>query len=214
MPSIRVPLTIHESHRWISPLQWEPWCLVCNAPAETESSASLVNPRELVFVPPLLFWSSEHFDVSYPVCTRHRRMCSVLDWPARRGSIMSFISWLALPAIFWLVGVVGVIHFLPQLSAVSRQVLGVSLAIAFWGAMTIWYVAAIFVKPVRLSELRPTHITVTVRNKIAFLHIEAMGFSPSARTPDQDRETLALAPREKPRRKLQFKRGPDRSDLS
>jgi hypothetical protein len=153
MPTLRLSLQIHSGHRWNSPLKWEPWCLVCNAPAEGEASASLVDPNEFVFVPPLLFWSSEHFDVACPVCLKHQRMCNLLDWPARRGPIVAFVGWLVLPAALWLAGVVGVITFHPSLPVVGRQVLAVSLAIALWGSMSFWYIAAVFLKPVRLSKL-------------------------------------------------------------
>jgi hypothetical protein len=201
MPSIRVSLQIHRDHRWISPLHWEPWCLVCNAPAVGEACASLVNPNRFLMVSPFVFWSSERFDVSYPVCMRHRRMCNLLDWPARRGPIVSFVCWLVLPAIVWLACLIGVIVLLPNLAPLIRQVLGVSLAITLWGGMTFWYVAAIFLKPVRLSKLSSTHVTVTIRNKIAFLYIEGRNQAPNAGRPDQDWEK---SPPEKPRRGLQF----------
>jgi hypothetical protein len=214
MPTIRVPLQIHSGHRWISPLKWEPWCLVCNAPAESEVSASLVNPNEFVFVPPLLFWSSEHFDVSYPVCMKHRRMCNLLDWPARRGPIVSFVCWLLLPAVVWLACIIGVTTFHPGLPILVRQVLGVCLAAALWSGMAFWYAVTIFVMPVRLSKLSRTDVTVTVRNRIAFLHIESANQAPEAPRPDQEGEKIVLSPPEMPRRRLQFERGPGRSDLS
>jgi hypothetical protein len=204
----------HSGHRWISPLKWEPWCLVCNAPAESEASASLVHPNEFVLVPPLLFWSSEHFDISYPVCMRHRRVCNFLDWPARRGPIVAFVCWLLLPAVLWLACVIGVITSHPTLSVFARQALAVCIAIALWGGMTIWYAAAIYFKPVRLSQLSRTHVTVAVRNKIAFLHIEGTNWAPEARRPEQKSENIALAPPEMPRGRLGFRRGPGRSDVS
>jgi hypothetical protein len=172
VPSTRVSLMIHKSHRWISPLKWEPWCLVCNAPMEAEANASLVNPDTFLMVWPFVSWSSEHFVVSYPVCMRHRRMCNLLDWPSRRGAIVSLVCWLLLPAVIWLACVIGLIAFLPTLPVLTRQVLAMSLAILLWGGMTFWYAAAFFLKPVRLSKLRRTQITVTIRNKIAFMHIQ------------------------------------------
>jgi hypothetical protein len=159
---------------------------VCNAPAEIEASASLVNPNEFVFVPPLLFWSSEHFDVSYLVYMRHQRICNVLDWAARRRPIVSFVCWILSPAIAWLAGVVGVVTFHPGLPIVVREVLAVCLAVAFWGGMSFWHASAILVKPVRLSRLTRTHVTVAfaVRNRIAFLHIESAKQAPEATRPD------------------------------
>jgi hypothetical protein len=195
MPSIRVPLQIHRGHRWISPLSWEPWCLVCNAPMEGEANASLVNPNRFFSVSPFVFWSSEHFDVSYPVCMRHRMMCNLLDWPSRRGAIVSLVCWLLLPAVIWLACLIGLIAFLPNLAVLQRQVLAVSLAISLWGGMTAWYAAAFFLKPVRLSKLCRTHITLTIRNKIAFLHIQSVGRAAAAchpgRTTDRDRPIVA-----------------------
>jgi hypothetical protein len=138
---------------------------------EAEASASLVNPNKFLIVAPFVFWSSEHFDVSYPVCMRHRRICNLLDWPSRRGPFVSFLCWLFLPAVIWLACFIGVIAFLPDI-AVPRQMLAATLAILLWGGMTLWYAAAFFLKPVRLSKLHRTHITVTIRNKIAFLHIQ------------------------------------------
>jgi hypothetical protein len=178
---------------------------------EDEANASLVNPNQFLIVPPFVFWSSEHFDVSYPVCMRHRRMCNFLDWPSRRGAVVSLGCWLLLPAVIWLVCLIGVIAFLPNLPVLARQVLTVALAISLWGGMTFWYAAAFFLKPVRLSKLRPTHITVTIRNKIAFLHIQSADLNPPAKPPDQDWERSLFSPPEKPRRLLQFKRRSRRS---
>jgi hypothetical protein len=208
MPSIRVPLQIHSGHRWISPLSWEPRCLVCNDPMEGEANASMVNPNKFLTVSPLVFWSSEHFDVSYPVCMRHRRMCNLLDWPSRRGAIVSLVCWLLLPAVFWLAFLIGVIDFRPNLPVLARQVLAVALAISLWGSMTFWYSAAYFLKPVKLSKLSRTHITVTIRNKIAFLHVRNADMASTATPTYQDRAKSILSPPEQPSRRLQFKRHP------
>jgi hypothetical protein len=137
---------------------------MCGAPAEAEASASLVNPNKFLRVWLLVFWSSEHFDVSYPVCKKHRRICNLLDWPARRGSVVSSVWWLFLPAMIWLVCVIGMTNFLIPLPVLARQVLAVALAISLWGAMTCWYVAAIFLKPVRLTHLQNEAITLSIRS--------------------------------------------------
>jgi len=203
MPSIRVRLQIHNGHRWISPLSWEPWCLVCNAPMQAEANASLVNPNKFLIFFPFVLWSSEYFEVSYPVCSRHRRMCNLLDWPARRGAIVSCLCWLLLPAVIWLTCILGVMAFTSIVPVPARQLLAATLAILLWGGMTLWYLAALFLKPVRLSKLSRTHITVTIRNKIAFLHIQNAGL---ACTPSPPNEDLL--------RRLRFKRQPGTSDPS
>ena len=164
MPSIRVPLQIHCGHRWISPLRWEPRCVMCHAPTEAVASATLVNPNQFLRVWLLVFWSSERFVIVYPACRKHRRICGLLDWPARRGTIVSSVCWLLLPAVILLACVIGMTYLLPDLSVLVRQILVASLAIVLWSVMTVWYVAALLLKPVRLSGLRYETITLSIRS--------------------------------------------------
>jgi hypothetical protein len=165
MPSIRVPLMIHESHRWISPLPWEPWCVVCNAPAEEEATASLVSTnRVFIFLPLGTIWRSEQFSISYPVCLQHRKWCNLLDWPARRGIVLALLCWIVIPACLWLTCEIA-IGFLPQTLQNLWRLLGPEmLAILLWGGMTFWYAAAFFLKPVRLSNLSRRNVTVTIKS--------------------------------------------------
>jgi hypothetical protein len=88
---------------------------------EGETNASLVNPNKFILVVPSVFWSSEHFEVSYPVCMRHRRMCNFPDWLSRRGPIVSLLCWLLLPTVIWLACLVGVSALLPNLPVLARR---------------------------------------------------------------------------------------------
>jgi hypothetical protein len=85
------------------------------------------------------------------------------------------------------------IAFLPNITVLARRALALTLAISLWGGMTFWYFAAFFLKPVRLSNLSRTHITVTIRNKIAFLHIQGADL-PSAPPPNQEVGNNILSP--------------------
>ena len=174
MPSIRVPLTIHESHRWISPLPWEPWCVVCNTPAKEEATASLVSVnRILIFLSLGAIWRGEQFSISYPVCSQHRKWCSLLDWPARRGVVLAFLCWLFIPGLLLLACEIAVASLPSGLQSHLRFLVPV-LAFLLWGGMTVWYAAAFFLKPVRLSNLSTEDVTVTIKNKIAFQRIQGV----------------------------------------
>jgi hypothetical protein len=174
VPSIRIPLTIHKSHRWISPLPWEPCCVVCNAPAQGVATASLVSiNRIFIFLPLGAISRSDQFSISYPVCLQHRKWCNLLDWPARRGIILAFLCWLFAPGLLLLAGEIGIASLPSDLPNHLRFLVPI-LAILLWGGMTVWYTGALFLKPVRLSNLSSKHVTVTIKNKIVFQHIQGL----------------------------------------
>ena len=104
---------------------------------------------------------------------QHRKWCSLLDWPARRGVVLAFLCWLFIPGLLLLACEIAVASLPSGLQSHLRFLVPV-LAFLLWGGMTVWYAAAFFLKPVRLSNLSTEDVTVTIKNKIAFQRIQGV----------------------------------------
>ena len=165
MSSVKIPLQIAGSHRWVRPLKWDSRCVMCNREAVGEADASIVIPYnfDFLFYFPYVTWKSDEFSISYPVCARHRAWCDFLDWPARIGWILCSLCWLFVP-IFTFV-LTAILLASPTLPYYKIAAL---IAIVFWVFMTFWLMSALLFKPVRLSKPSKSHVVLTVDSDIAF----------------------------------------------
>lgn len=151
-------------------IKWPQICVICGGTATEKSKASCTvtrNPRYYVIA---LGWTTQTYDVSFPVCHKHKLRCSILDYPSKIGFINSFLFVVFVPTFVWVASVF-LVAWLLNLIGLREIIDSISGAIAGWSALFIYgsfffffFFSGLF-KPVKISITKEDFIKIHIRNK-------------------------------------------------
>ena len=99
--------------------------------------------------------------LSYPVCRRHKRLCTLLDRPAKWGFVGSFVALVLIPMIP--LGVITIV------AAGFAELKGDALSLLFWitavlvyGGMAAFFIFAATRKPVKLLKVKKNAFKIKI----------------------------------------------------
>ena len=161
MGSIRLSLASGQG------LLWPQSCAVCGSPATHQSKASFSvtkNPRYYVVA---WGWTKQTHSISFPVCHKHKLLCSFLDLPSKLGFVDSFLFLVFVPTFLWiavsllLVWILGLIG----LKGVIHDELFMWSAVFIYGLFILFFFSAGVFKPVKISDLKEDSVRVSIKNE-------------------------------------------------
>lgn len=160
--------------------RWPHSCAVCCGQADDKVLTTATTYRDfrisgfslIVF----LKWKKYSLQFPFPVCTRHRKLCWLLDLPARWGFINACFYWLLIPGILWLMFCLS-IGILFGIKGDALDPYSKAAAALFWGLATVYYVAATIMKPVRLSSVHNGIVSISIRNDQYFQQFKVLNSS-------------------------------------
>ena len=161
MASLRISLAHADRLRWPSA------CAVCGAPANDHAAASVTTNNDFHYTV-LLKWTKRTVSVPFPVCRKHRILCRLMDIPAMLGFIDACLYLLILVPIILLLVSGFLVSIATGLTGSSLDPYAMALASLFYGSMVLFIVAAATLKPVKLSAINQTSLTISIRNKEYF----------------------------------------------
>jgi len=158
-------------------LHWPKFCAVCGAKADTMASTSISTPKDFKYYGALLKWSENTLSVSFPVCRKHRKFCSLLDLPAKLGFITAFLSMIFAPTILWISSALLMSWFAAFIGLKGSAFVGSFVTVSgffFYGSTVLLYLLAATIKPVRLSQSDEKTVTLSVRNEDYFKSLQSL----------------------------------------
>lgn len=170
MGSMSFPLSTTTSIRWPSA------CAVCGAPSEGEAVTTVSTSKNVQYYGVLLKWTKHSLQLAFPVCAKHRTLCWLLDFPSRWGFVDAFLYLLFVPGLLWL-ALSLCVAVLFGVKGDALDPISTTLAALLWGSAIAYYAAAMFVKPVRLSDLHKGKLTISIKNEHYFSQFQSLNAS-------------------------------------
>lgn len=174
MGSLRIPI------KDCSSLRWPSCCMVCGASAELEAITSISTSSDFQFMV-MITWTRHTFSIAFPVCRKHKIICRLLDVPARLSFIYGFLYLIIVPLILWIVSTI-LIAATTGLKGDMLDPYSNALGIFFYGSTVLLYVVAVTFRPVKLSAIDDTSVTLTVRNSESFKRFQLLNSRHQGRT--------------------------------
>jgi hypothetical protein len=158
-------------------LHWPKFCAVCGAKADATANTSISTPKDFKYYGALLKWTESTLSVSFPVCQKHRILCSLLDLPAKLGFITAFLFMVFAPGILWIASAILISWLAPLAGLKDGAFVGSFTTISgffFYGSTALLYLLAATIKPVRLSQSDEKTVTLSVRNEDYFKSLQGL----------------------------------------
>jgi len=143
-----------------SKVVWPQRCAVCGAPAQYKARASQTRATGFYFV----VYTQQTHALQYPVCRKHRFLCALLDLPARWGFVGSFLAFVFVPTMIWILLILGV-SLLTGLKGDSLNSYLTVTAVLAYGGMIGFFVYATKRKPVKIHAADKNTITLDILNE-------------------------------------------------
>jgi hypothetical protein len=78
---------------------WPNRCACCNAPSDDWAEASLTTATHLRHYLIAWGWTEKSNSISYPVCSKHKFICSCLNLPEKWGFINCSTAFIGIPPL-------------------------------------------------------------------------------------------------------------------
>ncbi len=151
------------------PISWPEGCAICGAPAMMRARVShTVATGYYLFA----YAQRTHFS-DYPVCRKHRFLCSVLDRPSRWGFVGKFWALLIIPGV--LLVFMGLT--LAVLFGIKGEALDSILSVVGIGSFVMTLGFLIFApryQPVRIVEADKESLTFEIKNEEYFRQFKSL----------------------------------------
>jgi len=148
-------------------IKWPNYCVLCNKEATDWSAASKTNLTNFKYYVVAVKYTTQTYNLTFPVCTKHKRLCDLLykpfDFISLSGSLVfGLILWAIFFALFHL------IFRLFGLETIAKDLIDILPVVLAVGFVLFYYVYAIFLHPVQIAYWSENSITISIRNKKYF----------------------------------------------
>ncbi|OGP66494.1 MAG: hypothetical protein A2W27_04565 [Deltaproteobacteria bacterium RBG_16_44_11] len=148
-------------------IKWPNYCVLCNKETTDWSAASKTNLSNFQYYVVVVQYTTQTYSLTFPVCTKHKRLCDLLykpfDFISLLGSlVIGLILWAIFFALFHL------IFRLLGLETVAKDLIDTLPIVLAVGLVLFYYVYAIFLHPVQISNWSENSIKISIRNKKYF----------------------------------------------
>ncbi len=146
---------------------WPQSCAVCGSTATHQSKASFTVTKNLRYYGVLLRWTKQTQSIQFPVCHKHKVLCSFLDVPSKLGFVDSFLFLVLVPALLlipvcslllWILNLIGLKGLMPD------ELIKWS-AVFLYGLFILFFFFAGVFKPVKILALEEDYVRVTIKNE-------------------------------------------------
>ena len=148
-------------------IKWPNYCVLCNKEATDWSAASKTNLKNFQYYVVAVGYTTQTYNLTFPVCTKHKRLCDLLYKPFQFISLLvSLVLGLILWAIFF-----ALFHLtfrLLGLETIAKDLIDTLSSLLAVELVLFYYFYAIFLHPVQISNWSENSIKISIRNKKYF----------------------------------------------
>ena len=167
-----VKLCISENLR----IKWPNQCAVCNNPSTDWATTSITNSTKFRYYVVAMSFTHQTHSLSYPVCKKHKRLCKLLDQPAKSSLLNNTLAFFFIVFIMWLI--------LAFLFSSALNLIGLEQrtrdSIEYWSGMSAFglvlflMIYAMLYKPVKILNLNEQSMEIKIKNDKYFNYFKAL----------------------------------------
>jgi hypothetical protein len=147
-------------------IQWPNCCAVCAGKATHEASTSFTATKDIGYYLVVINIKSQTYSIPYPVCRKHKIICTLLDYPARWSLFGIALYIFLIPFILWFLFSALFLPILDLVGLKSIEYISNSIGLIVI-VLLMLYLSGIF-KPVRISNIKDDSMKISIKNDIYF----------------------------------------------
>jgi hypothetical protein len=147
-------------------IKWPNQCAVCNNPPADSSKTSITNTIKFRYYVVAMSFTHQTYTLLYPVCKKHKRLCNLLDQPARSSLLNNTFAFFIAATIFWLILdfiITYTVGFIGLKNISEDAILKWSGYLAF-GLVIGFIIYGIYIKPVKVISLSENSMKINIKN--------------------------------------------------
>jgi hypothetical protein len=157
MGSIRLNLSCGGS------LRWPQLCSVCGNTATDHAKASRTVLTGFNYYVIAVGWTTQTHSISFPVCHKHKILCSILDFPSTEGFTYRLFAAMGVSAVVALILLL--ILSLTGLNKISNDAESLWLLWITSFLSICFFFFGEFLKPIRILNNKNNIIKIFIKNK-------------------------------------------------
>ena len=154
---------------------WPDKCALCGAKAEAKAKTNFSRVTGASYYGVAFGWSTQLKSFLYPVCRKHKSLCSLLGVPAKWTAVNTLLNFIIVPSF----------GILPAcLLMLFYETMGITATIGFWHIllglvlsfpvllfilMILWKILSVGYNPIRITDASEHSISLCMPNKL-FVH--------------------------------------------